>query len=589
MNFKKRRIRNKLGKIQKILAQQPSEKPAEPINENRGENSVEKFREKLANQTTEKSPANFSTIDTPVASSPFTNFEPEKEPYRKTGLTKNQLAGITIAAAAILIIGLGFIIINLVKSLDFGSLIFSFGKELAKDEYQKTNFLLIGTGGEGHDGANLTDTLIVASLDNQNKQIKMISIPRDLYVDLADTGGQRINKVYDTYLNELGPAGATQKLAETVTKITGAEIQYYVKVDFNGFVKIIDALGGVEVDVETAIHDPFYPRGETIYYETFHIDAGLQTLDGETALKYARSRKTTSDFDRARRQQQLMAAVKDKALSLELLTNPDKLQKLYASLDSSIETDLSVSEILELGKISQDIERDQIDSRVLSDQFDSCGGFLYTPSRELFGGASVLLPAGNDFEYINQFTRDYFDHDFRQISDIQVLNGTKTAGLAGKYLDMLSRVCLNVVYYGNASDRAMDESRIFYQADEEGNPPADLKLVKHYINAPAVEGIPPEYLETEKRANTKIVIELGADYKEIVATDPYDKLLYINPPASTTVVPTTPPPTDNAPEKPLNSQETETTTDTPEPENESSDAPAETTTETPDPTSSPTP
>jgi LCP family protein required for cell wall assembly len=587
MNFKKRRIRNKLGKIQKILAEKPSENAAEKISTNNGENSVEKFREKITQEIPEKTTSNFSNVDIPVASSPFTNFEPEAEPYRKTGLTKNQLAGITIAAAAILIIGLGFIIINLVKSLDFGSLIFSFGKELAKDEHQKTNFLLIGTGGEGHDGANLTDTLIVASLDNQSKQIKMISIPRDLYVDLADTGGQRINKVYDTYLNELGPSGATEKLAETVTKITGAEIQYYVKVDFNGFVKIIDALGGVEVDVENAIHDPFYPKGETIYYETFHIDAGLQTLDGETALKFARSRKTTSDFDRARRQQQLMAAVKDKALSLDLLTNPDKLQKLYASIDSSIETDLTVSEILELGKISQDIERDQIDSRVLSDQFDSCGGFLYTPSRELFGGASVLLPAGNDFEFINQFTRDYFDHDFRQISDIQVLNGTKTAGLAGKYLDMLSRACLNVVYYGNASDRAMDESRIFYQADEEGNPPADLKLVKHYINAPAVEGIPPEYLETEKRANTKIVIELGADYKDIVATDPYDKLLYINPPAST-VEPTTPPPADSGPEKPLNSQETATTADPAESEN-TSEGTAETITETPDPASSTTP
>jgi LCP family protein required for cell wall assembly len=527
MNFKKRRIRNKLSKIQKILETPAAEKPT-------------------------PSETSLPVNETPVASSPFTNFEPENEPYKKTGLSQKHIASLTIAGGIILILGLGFLIVNLVKSLDFGSLIFSFGQELAKDEHQKTNFLLIGTGGEGHDGANLTDTLIVASLDQQTKQVKMISIPRDLYVDLADTGGQRINKVYDTYLNQLGETGAIEKLQDTITKITGAEIQYYVKVDFNGFVKIIDALGGVEVNVENTIHDPFYPKGETIYYETFHIDAGLQTIDGETALKYARSRKTTSDFDRARRQQQLMAAVKDKALSLDLLTNPDKLQKLYGSIDSSIETDLTVSEILELGKISQDINRDQIDSRVLSDQFDSCGGFLYTPNREMFGGASVLLPAGNDFSYINQFTRDYFDNDFRQISEIQVLNGTKTSGLAGKYLDMLNRACLNVVYYGNASDRAMDESRIFYAVDEEGNPPADLKLVKNYIDAPAIEGIPAEYLETDKRANSRIVIELGADYKQIVADDPYDKLLYIGGTASTSETPAEPT-TEAGPEKPLNS------------------------------------
>lgn len=556
MNFKKRRIRNKLTKIQKILETPTPENITPPT-------------------------TSIPVQEIPVASSPFTNFEPAEEPYKKTGLSQKHIAGLSIIGGIILIFGLGFLIINLVKSLDFGSFIFSFGQELSKDEHQKTNFLLIGTGGEGHDGANLTDTLIVASLDQQNKQVKMISIPRDLYVDLADTGGQRINKVYDTYLNE-GETGAIEKLEETITKITGAEIQYYVKVDFDGFVKIIDALGGVEVNVEDTIHDPFYPKGETIYYETFHIDAGLQTLDGETALKYARSRKTTSDFDRARRQQQLMAAVKDKALSLDLLTNPDKLQKLYSSIDSSIETDLTVSEILELGKLSQDINRDQIDSRVLSDQFDSCGGFLYTPNREMFGGASVLLPAGNDFQYINQFTRDYFDNDFRQISEIQVLNGTKTSGLAGKYLDMLNRACLNVVYYGNANDRAMDESRIFYAVDEEGNPPADLELVKHYLNAPAIEGIPPEYLETEKRANSKIVIELGADYKQIAADDPYDKLLYVGGTASTSETPAEPS-AEVGPEKPLNSStasdETTENPDTAEPAiEEATEAPATDTT-----------
>ncbi|MGL5830897.1 MAG: LCP family protein [Candidatus Altimarinota bacterium] len=565
MNFKKRRIRNKLSKIQKILDEKPIEKNPESLTENFS-----------ANNSPATNEVNFPGPDKPIASSPFTDFEPEAEPYKKTGFSQQQIAGLTIAAAIVLILGLGFLVISLVRSLDFGSLIFSFGQELAKDEHQKTNFLLIGTGGETHDGANLTDTLIVASLDNQSKQVKMISIPRDLYVDLADTGGQRINKVYDTYLNSAGKAGAIKKLQETVTEITGAEIQYYVKVDFNGFVKIIDALGGVEVNVETAIHDPFYPKGETIYYETFHIDAGIQTLDGETALKYARSRKTTSDFDRARRQQQLMAAVKDKALSLDLLTNPDKLQKLYASIASSLETDLTVSEILELGKISQDINRDQIDSRVLSDQFDSCGGFLYTPNREMFGGASVLLPAGNDFKYINQFTRDYFDNDFREISEIQVLNGTKTSGLAGKYLDILNRACLNVVYYGNASDRAMDESRIFYTVDEEGNPPSDLDLVKHYINAPAVEGIPAEYLETEKRSNSKIVIELGADYRDIVATDPYDKLLYTGGTSSATsseAAATTP--SEPGPEKPLNSSTTDSETEAETTESEAEEAPAE--------------
>jgi|GEM_PF-239504 len=464
----------------------------------------------------------------------------------------------TIIAGLILIFGLLWITVNLASSLDFGSIVFSFGKDLKKDDTKQTNFLLVGVGGYEHDGSNLTDTIMIASLNAKDKTVKMISLPRDLYIDNKQSGGERINKIYDTYLHKYknSPIAMT-KLAEEITAILGVPIHYTVKVNFNGFVKIVDAIGGVTVDVENSIHDPYYPKGETIYFETFDLAAGLQKLDGATALKYARSRKTTSDFDRAKRQQSLMSAIKEQALNINLLTDPGKIQALYNSIADSIETNLSISEIIELAKIAKDIPKDSIQSRVISDDFTSCGGFLYPPNRDYFAGASVLLPAGNNFDEIKKFSQNYFNNKENSSPEIQVLNGTKVSGLALEYLNRLSRECLNVVYYGNATNRDLQTSTIYYNPtiDTKGNKtiPYSLTAIKKIIDAPIVEGIPPEYLESIKRANTQIVVEFGQDYKKITSKDSFDKLLYITP-----IEPEVP--VEIEAEKPLNSSKETTTT-----------------------------
>lgn len=458
---------------------------------------------------------------------------------------------ITIIAGIIILLGFFWVTVSIIKSLDFGSLVFSFGKELKKDTHKQTNFLLVGVGGDEHDGSNLTDTIIIASLSEKDKTVKMLSLPRDLYMDDQQTGGQRINKIYDTYYNKYkNSPKAMTKLGQVITGMTGIPINYYIKVDFNGFVKIVDALGGVDIDVEKAIYDPNYPRGETDKYETFSLPAGPQLLDGKTALKFARSRKTTSDFDRAKRQQQLLSAIKEKALSLNLLTDPGKIQNLYNSLADSLETDLSVAEIIELAKISRDINKDQLESRVFSDDFTSCGGLLYTPVRDYFAGAAVLLPAGNSFDELKRFSENYFYLAGDNKTEIQVLNGTKIPGLALDYLNRLSRDCLNVVYYGNASDRDLKKSTIYYLPETGPNGetqiPKAIELIKQTIDAPLVEGIPPDYLSGDKRINTRIVVETGADYKKLTSEDPFNKLLYTTPVAPVEeVIP--------EPEKPLNS------------------------------------
>ncbi len=441
----------------------------------------------------------------------------------------------TVAGSLVVIFVLVFGIYSLIKSLDFSSIVLSFGKTLLTDENGRTNFMLIGTGGEGHDGANLTDTIIIASIDYENKVVPMLSIPRDLYIISSEYGNQRINSVYSSYLNKYGKREGIHALKKLVGEITGMEIQYYALVNFQGFEGIVDSLEGVDIMVEESIYDPKYPRGETIYYETFKIDAGLQHLDGATALKYARSRSTTGDYNRAKRQQSLLYAIRDRAFSLDILTDAGKIKSLYDSVAESIDTNLSLAEILELAKLSKEFNKDDIFPAVLNDDPSSCGGLLYTPAREYFDGAAVLLPAGGGtYSYIQQVANTIFNHTKTMAAqeEIQVLNGTKTPGLAGVTMNLLLRNCLNVTYYGNATNRDLEQSTIYYKPGPEGEEPVTLALIKELVPLPVIAGIPPEYTEPEKRQNATIVIELGRDYLELKPDEPYNTLKFLTAPAA---------------------------------------------------------
>jgi len=455
-------------------------------------------------------------------------------PNKKDSIS-NKLHLYTIGGGVVILLVLVFGTYQLIKSLDFSAIVFSFGKTLQTDEVGNTNIMLVGIGGEGHDGGNLTDTIIIASIDYENKVVPMLSIPRDFYVISDQFENQRINSVYYEGKSRMGSTKeGIYLLQDTISEITGIPIHYYARVDFNGFVEVVDSLGGVEIDVEDSIYDPYYPKGETIYFETFSIDEGYQTLDGDTALKYARSRKTTSDFDRAKRQQKLLYAIKEKALSMNILTDAGKIKDLYDSIGESIDTNLSLAEIIELAKLAQEFQKDDIFPLVINDDPSTCGGLVYTPAREYFAGASVLIPPGEGYEYIHHFTDVVFKNiqPFTLEEKVQVLNGTKTPGLAGVTLNLLSRFCVNVVYYGNASNRELEESTIYYTLDEEGNPPAILDTITELVPIQTEEGIPLEYLESERRMDSVVVVELGEDYIDIREPDPFNNLKYLVAPPS---------------------------------------------------------
>ncbi len=433
---------------------------------------------------------------------------------------------ISLSLIAILIVG----IFKALANIDYGSLLKAAGDSLMTDSYGHTNFLIMGIGGKNHEGSDLTDTIVLASLDEEDKKLSMISIPRDLYVKDNISGGTRINEIYYYAKNYYEDSKkGLEYTKERIEELFGIPIHYWLKIDFHGFKEIVDTVGGIDVYVENSIYDPFYPKDGTYLYEPFSISKGQHHMDGETALKYSRSRKTTSDFDRANRQQQVIYAIKEKALQTEIIFSMDKIEKLFNTLKENIETNITPKEILTLGAIAKDYKQNQITHRLIHDDPNLCGGFLYTPSLEAYGGF-VLLPAGGE-----NYLRWYGDLmlNLQQINPettkIHILNGTSSGGTAGETKQVLKRYCFEVVRHGNARTKTIEETTYFYTA---ANPrPQALDFLKKLIPGKESTNIPQEYLEYFPEAN--IVIEIGSDYtsSENYIEDPF---FYLPPPVQST-------------------------------------------------------
>lgn len=257
----------------------------------------------------------------------------------------------------------------------------------------KETILLLGKGGENHDGGDLTDTIMIAQILNPEKQINLISIPRDFLV-FDDKG--YYSKINSVYVNSLNTGKTKEESIKTLqnklTEITGIEFNYYAEVDFAGFVKIVDKIGGIEVDVTEAIDDPYYP-GPNYSYQRFILPAGVQTLDGETALKYSRTRYTSigGDLDRSRRQQQIIGNMKDKVFSLNPILDAPKLVSLFGIARETVKTDLALTDIKKLYDTYQDSKDYTLKSLVIGNdllkgnikegyrQFGSTRGYILEP------------------------------------------------------------------------------------------------------------------------------------------------------------------------------------------------------------------
>ncbi len=234
-----------------------------------------------------------------------------------------------------------------------------------------------------------TDSMILLRLDPKTGEVGMLSFPRDLYITIPNYGdGEYLDRINMPYrLGELNdyPGGGPALAKQTIRRNFGIQVDRYVTMDFNGFRRLIDEIGGIEIDVPEEIVDYNYPT-EDFGIMTVRFEEGTQIMDGERALIYARTRKSTSDFARAERQQQVILAVRDKVLSLDIIPalTPNRIANLVATVNDSIATDLSVDEVFALIQAVQDIQTRDIKRTVI----DST---LVTEFRT-YAGADVLLP-----------------------------------------------------------------------------------------------------------------------------------------------------------------------------------------------------
>lgn len=224
------------------------------------------------------------------------------------------------------------------------------------DKKERINILLVGVDKREDDEYSRTDTIILVTIDPLAKTVGLMSFPRDLRVNIYQYGEHKINAAYIFGEVDKRPGGGVGLLRRTIARNFGVPIHYYAQVDFRGFERIVDEFGGVNVDVPYPLKDDEYPT-ETYGYTGIYFAAGLQHLDGKTALRYARTRHADNDFGRARRQQEVILSLRQQALSLDLIK---KFYPLLEILGGSVKTDLKPEQVAALAQLGQGIPRENI-------------------------------------------------------------------------------------------------------------------------------------------------------------------------------------------------------------------------------------
>ena len=248
---------------------------------------------------------------------------------------------------------------------------------------ERVNILLMGIDRRpGESFISRTDSIMVVSLDPEGDRISILSIPRDLYVLIPGHGRDRINTAFVYGSAGNNPIGGAALAMQTVEYNLGIRLNHYVLVDFSTVINGVNALGGIDVYVPTDLSDPTYPDMD-YGFDPLFIPAGTNHFDGVTALKYARTRHVDNDFGRAQRQQQVVLAVRDKALGLGLPSLISRAPVLYQQLDQGIRTDLSLDQIVRLATLIGDVPSENIENEVLD--YDYVESFLTE------AGAQVLI------------------------------------------------------------------------------------------------------------------------------------------------------------------------------------------------------
>ncbi len=364
---------------------------------------------------------------------------------------------------------------------------------------ETVTFALLGSDTRGGTSFR-TDTIIIAAVRPKTGQVTLISVPRDLWVYVPNVGMNRINTAYEFGDLYHYPGGGAALLKDTILYNLGMRIDHTALVDFNGFRLIVDTLGGVDVPVACAytdwrLIDPSYDPNNEDNWALFTAGPGLLHMDGDLALWYARSRQKSNDFDRGRRSQEVLRALFSRAMQVNAIA---KIPELYNDFNSTVTTDLGLSDLLALSPLALHLNNADIRSYYI--------GSAYVTGWMTPGGASVLLPNGPAIQaLVTQALAPATPQAEAEAIRIEVRNGTWNQGW-----DALAAERLNYAGYETRiafADRTDYPVTLLYDLTATQDPNRAASLL-------AVLGLPYSALvSAPMQSDVSYVLILGADYQ----------------------------------------------------------------------------
>lgn len=361
---------------------------------------------------------------------------------------------------------------------------------------ERVNILLLGVDRRPDEVYSRTDTMMLVTIDPKSRTAGMLSIPRDLWVSIPGYDEDRINKAYFFGDRDEYPGGGPALAMKTVQYNLGVPVHFYAKIDFRGFEEVVDTLGGIEIDVPQTIDDPTFPDNN-YGYDPFYLEAGHHSLNGHDAMRYARTRHSSGgDFSRAKRQQQVMLAIRDKALQLDMIPH---IPELWASMSSTIETDLQLVDIVELAQLADDIDASNIQTAVIDSDMTvdyvvpETGAQVLLPLREKIGVVVDDIfsekepadgPSKAELQAIQAQATALAENQAQQIAEadqrreeiktflaqenakLVVQNGTNVANLASQTASYLNSQGFNIVQFGPADSTSYTNTVIVVYNEE---------------------------------------------------------------------------------------------------------------------------
>jgi len=386
------------------------------------------------------------------------------------------------------------------------------------------SILIVWRWGWNHDAPDLTDTIILAKINTKNKIISMLSIPRDLYVKYPwnDNYYWRINWIYSRYMNQKKSKDYwMEMLATKINEITWEKIDHYVNVDFNWFKEIIDTIWWVTIEVPENFVDYQYPDWKW-WYRTLVFKKWIWLFDWDNALKYVRSRHSTSDFDRSLRQQKIINAIREKLTAWYFFSSPMKIKELYDVFNKNVNTDIWLTKIIKLAYSVSSKDDFAINS---SNMNDTCFYYstncekwwiLYIPLRDLFWWMSVLLINWTEiwklsnYEESIKYSNIIFNYSLieKENANINIFNSLKVNNLALPLANGFKKYGFIIPEHNSIWNTWIEyeKTTIYYNSISKNSD--TIKALKTFFDWEFIEINEPKYSKNE----AKIEVVIWKDY-----------------------------------------------------------------------------